>query len=467
MEPMRKPLVARFAATLTAAMLLGSADAAFAGAVYVPVPDPIDNSGSTHAIQIWITNGGTASRTYAATFLDAESDGTQRSTTPAQTPVTAGRTSILSGVSTPGKNGLLEISTSATISIEARLYSTSADAQTTTVSPVPVISSANLFAAGATAVVLGLRRDLSQGDVTSLGVVNLGQQASQCEVDFFRADGSQIGSTSSLTFKPLSLRFFADAFGLLSEQQTADARAQVSCDQPFYVYATIYMGANSQMMMVTPAGSGASTLVAPGSGSGGGGTGTPPPAGGSILFSAAGVFHTASPGNEKKTFDIVLPSALSLRKMVVDLDFVPGPWNRAKIPGNHAILWLYRSTFRSNTIANVNAFSPPKLTFKAAQNINLPAGDLTQTEQGIAWVQGKHYHLQYTYDAEHGMVTAVLSSGGTTLKTLSYPGTAPNGVLDIPAKGLTAEFGHYADQEGPEVASYGWSYANFQIMGFQ
>jgi hypothetical protein len=463
MEPMRKPLVARFAAILAAAML-GSTGGAFAGAVYVPVPDPINSSGSTHAIQVWITNGGTASRTYGATFLDAESDGTQRSTAPAQTPVTAGRTSILSGVSTPGKNGLLEINTSATMSIEARLYSTSADAETTTISPVPVISSANLFAAASTATVLGLRRDPTQGDFTDLGVVNLGQQASQCQVDFFRADGSQIGATSSLTFKPLSLRFFADAFGLLSEQQTADARAQVSCDQPFYVYATIYTGANSQMMMVTPAGSGASTLVAPGSGSGG--TGTPPPAGGSVLFSAAGVFHTASPGNEKKTFDIVLPAAVSLRKMVIDMDFVPGPWNRAKVPGNHAILWLYRSVFRSNTIANVNAFSPPKLTFKAAQNINLPAGDLTQTEQGIAWVQGKHYHLQYTYDAEHGMVTAVLSSGGTTLKTLSYPGTAPSGVLDIPAKGLTAEFGHYADQEGPEVASYGWSYANFQIMGF-
>ena len=80
-------------------------------------------------------------------------------------------------------------------------------------------------------------------------------------------------------------------------------------------------------------------------------------------------------------------------------------------------------------------------------------------------MQGKTYHLQYTYDAEHGTVTAVLSSGGATVKTLQFPSTAPNGVLDVPATGLTAEFGHYADQEGPEVASYGWSYANLQITG--
>ena len=30
---------------------------------------------------------------------------------------------------------------------------------------------------------------------------------------------------------------------------------------------------------------------------------------------------------------------------------------------------------------------------------------------------------------------------------------------------MTAEFGHYANQEGPEVASYGWQYANLQIQG--
>jgi hypothetical protein len=462
MEPMRKPLVVCFAAAL--AITLGAADGAFAGAVYVPVPDPINSTtGSTHAVQLWITNGGPASHTYSATFLDAESDGTKRSSTPPpQTAVAGGRTSILGGISVPGKNGLLEINTSATVSIEARLYSTSADAQTTTVSQVPVISSANLLAAGATAVVLGLRRDPASGDVTNLGVVNLGQQTAQCEVDFFRADGSQIGSTASLTFKPLSLRFFSDAFGLLGEQQTADARAQVTCDQPFYTYATIYTGNNSQLMVAAPAGSGASTLNAPGSS---GSQGPPPAGGGSVLFSAAGVFHTAAPGNEKKTFNIVLPNALSLRKMVIDMDFVPGPWNRAKVPGNHAVIWLYRDKFRGNTIANVNAFSPPKMTLKAAQNVNLGAGDLTGIEQGVSWVQGKTYHLQYTYDAEHGMVTAVLSSGGATLKTLQFPSTAPNGVLDVPATGLTAEFGHYADQSGPEVASYGWSYANLQITG--
>jgi len=464
---MRKSLVAVGAALLAA----GTAGAAFAGAVYIPVPDPVTAAGSTHVVQLWMTNTGTAQSTYTATVLDAGTDGTQR---PAQGPpasaIGAGRTSILKGIGTAGKVGLLEVATTSSMSVEARLISTAPNGLTTSVSPVPLISSGNLLDTGKTAVLLGLRRDNTHGDYTNLGVVNLAKQASQCEIKLFRADGSQIGATAAVTFKPLSMRFFSDAFQLLGELDAADARTEVSCNQPFYAYATLYTALSSQMLFITPAPSGSSTLPGPGDSGSGGGTGGGNGGGGgsggtTTIFTASGTFHTAAPGNEKKTFDITLPAPLSLRRMVIEMDVTPGPWNRAKTPGNHAILWLYRGKFRSNTIANVNAFSPPKLSFKASQNIDLPPGGTTQDEQGFSWVQGQRYHLKYTYDSEHGTITAVLSSGGTTLKTLTFNSTAPNGVLDVPATGLTAEFGHYANQEGPEVASYGWSYANLQITG--
>jgi hypothetical protein len=469
MEPMRKSLFGAQAAVLAAVLATGTSAAAFAGAVYVPVPDPISAAGSTHVVQLWMTNTGTTQGTYTATVLDAETDGSQR---PAQGPpasaIAAGRTSVLNGIGTVGKTGLLEVATSSSVSVEARLISTTPNGLTTSVTPVPLISSDNLLPAGKTAALLGLRRDNVHGDYTNLGIVNLAKQASQCEIKLFRADGSQIGATATVTFKPLSLRLFADAFGLLGELQAADARAEVSCNQPFYIFSTIYTAASSEMLFVTPAATGASTLPGPGDsgGGGGGGNGGGGGSGGTTtIFTASGTFHTATPGHEKKTFDITLPAPLSLRRMVIDMDVIPGPWNRAKTPGNHAVLWLYRGKFRGNTIANVNAFSPPKTTLKAAQNLELPPGGTTQDEQGVPWVQGQRYHLKYTYDAEHGTVTAVLSSNGTTIKTLTFTSTAPNHVLDVPATGLTAEFGHYADQEGPEVASYGWSYANLQITG--
>jgi hypothetical protein len=458
MDPMGKKLVARLGVCF-AILAMGTAGAR-AGTVYIPVPDTVNSStGSTHVMTVWITNGGTAQSPYTTTLLNADADGTQRPSTPSPSiPVAAGRTTLLGGIGAPGKVGLLEINASSAMSIEARLVNTAPNGQSFSLGAVPLISSANLFDAGKTASILGLRRDLSRGDFSSLGVVNLAQQAAQCQVKLFRADGSQVAATAALTFKPLSLRFFSDAYGLLGEPQVADGHAEVSCDHPFYAYGTLYSQSNSQLLFLTPAASGTSTLTAPG------GVQGPPTGDGSILFSAPGLFHTPAPGNEKKIFQIPVPTAMSLRKMVVDMDVVPGPWNRAKIPGNHAILWLYRGRFRSNTIANVNAFSAPKMTLKAAQNINLPAHNDTQSEQGVAWVQGQSYHLQYTYDAEHGVVTAVLSSGGATIKTLQLPATAPNGVLDLsPATGIRAEFGHYSNQEGPEVATFGWQYLNLQI----
>jgi hypothetical protein len=461
---MRQPLVARAAAGL-AGLLLGTAGAAFAGAVYLPVPDPVNSStGSTHVVQVWITNTGGAQGPYTATFLPADSDGTQRTAAnPTQrSPIAAGRTSILDGIGTPGSTGLLEIDAAQTMSVEGRLFSTPPTGTSPSVSSVPAISSANLFATGTTAVLLGLRRDLTHGDVANLGIANLAQQAAQCQVKLFRADGSQVATTATLTFKPLSLRSFGDAFGLLGEQQAADARAEVSCNQPFYAYATQYSGASAQLSFILPAASGTSTLTVPGNG-----TTNPPPTGGgdgSILFTAPGVFHTPSPGNEKKTFQIPVATAMSLKKMVIDMDITPGAWNRAKVPGNHALIWLYRGKFRGNTIANVNAFSPPTSSFKAAQNINLPAGSDRHNDKKITWVQGQKYHIRFTYDAEHGTVTALLTSLGATVASVTVEATAPNNVLDLsPAVGMTAEFGHYANQSGPEVASYGWQYANLQI----
>jgi hypothetical protein len=448
---MRKPLAACLAISL-----LAGASAAFAGAVYVPVVDPAGTAGSSHDLKIWVTNAGTAQKSYSATFLVAESDGTKRPTKAAETPVPAGRTSVLGGIGQHGQIGLLEIDASAQMSIEARLINTSPGGQITQ-SLVPVISSENLFTAGETAVLQGLGRDDARGDMSSLGIVNLAQQASQCEVRIFRADGSAIGGTVVLSFKPLSLRHFTDAFNVLGQLSLADARFHISCNQPFYAYASIFVKATSQVVFVAPSATGASTLVIPG------GTATPPPAAGAVVYSIPGLFHTATTQKPKEQREIPLERDLSLKRLVIDMEFIPGPWNPEKVPGNHGLIWLYRDKFRSNTIANVNAFSPPKMTLKSAQNINIAPPGMTKGEGGVPWEQGKRYHVKYTYDAEHQVVSVVLSAGGTTLRSYTFEGSAPNRVLTVSAKGLTVDFGHYAGQEGPEVASYGWRYYDFRV----
>jgi hypothetical protein len=440
---------------LTLALPLLQAAPASAGAVYVPVLNPAGAAGDLHSTEVWVTNTATAQRGFAAVFLQAGTDGTQKSGSSPEVPVPAKRTFLLANPS--NTLGLLEIGSSQEIGVVARLINTSPNGLQT-LSAVPVISSANRIEAKGVVHLVGLERDATRGDATHLGIANLGQAASTCEVKFYRVDGTQIGATVNLSFPPLSLRQFDDALGSLGEQRIADARVQVSCSQPFYAYAALLTQPAAQITFIVP--SALTTATTTGGGGGGGGTGN------SVVFQKSGLLHTAAPGNPKGYVDIPITSAMSLKRMVIDMEFVPGPWNREKIPGNHAIIWLYRGKFRGNTVANVNAFGPNKYTIKMNQNVDLGPGQVTAQEMPLQLQQGQRYHLHYTYNAATNVITTEVSSGGKLLKSMTMAGTAQAGILTVEPPKLNVEFGHFPGQDGPEIPSWGWSYYDLKVEMF-
>jgi hypothetical protein len=449
---MKRTTLAGLALCLSLPLL--EAAPASAGAVYVPVLNPAWADGSLHTTEIWVSNPGTAQRGFASVFIPAGTDGSQKSGTSPEVPVPARRTFLLANPSNTA--GLLEISASQEVAVDARLSNVSANGLESR-SAVPVISTWNQIAAKGVAHLVGLERDATRGDATHLGIVNLGKTAAQCEVKLYRLDGTQIGPTATLSFPALSIRQFDDALGTLGEQRITDARAQVSCGQPFYAYAALLKQPGSQITFLVPSG-----LTSATSGGGDGG-GTTSGSGNSVVFQKSGLLHTATPGNPKGYVDVPVQSAMSLKRMVIDMEFVPGPWNREKIPGNHAIIWLYRGKFRSNTVANVNAFGPNKYTVKMNQNVDLGAGQVTSNEMPLQLQQGQRYHLHYVYDAATNQITAEISSGGKLLKTLHATGTAQNNVLTVAPPKLNVEFGHFPGQEGPEIPSWGWSYYDLRV----
>lgn len=442
---------------------LGLVSPVFAGSVYVPIQNPAGSDGSTHSTEVWVSNSGTDNRPVSSTFLAAGTNGTQRTGNPAQTvQVVAGRTLLLQGLGAAGKTGLLEVETSARMMVEARLKSTAPNGAVS-VTALPVISSANAVQPNQPAHMLGLRRDAARGERTDLVLVNLAREgAALCNVGFYRSNGTQIGTDTTLSVPALSSLYFTDAFGLLNESNVSDARAQVSCNRQFFAYTPVFYPASSQYVFVTPSASGASTLGGSSSGGGGGTTTTA----GAVVFERNGPIHVATTSNPKGIVDIVVPRAMSLRRMVVDVDFIPGPWNRLKNPGNHAIIWIHRNIgaqeFRSNSVVNVNAFSN-KNTIKMNQNVDLPGGNQTVAEKSVPWVQGQLYHLRYVYDAENQWITATLTSNGAQVATMGMVGTANNRALRVEPGKLRTEFGHYDFQEGPELASYGWQYMNLKV----
>lgn len=442
-------------ATLAAIALCTASFPVWAGPVYVPVTLPNWYDGSLHSTEVWVSNPAGAQRGFSTYFIPAGVDGTHSGGS--EIPVPGLRTFLLSNVGPT--SGLLEVRSGQEMSVEAQLINTSPSGIQTR-SKVPVISPANTVAAGKTAHLVGLERDPGRGTVSNLGVVNLGSQAAQCEVKLYRVNGTPIGSTVTLSFFALSLRQFDDALGAMGEQKISDARVQVTCNQPFFVFASVVNLPLSQIWFLEPS---ASTV------SDGGGNPNPTPGpGNSIVFQKSGHLHTATPPNNAKgTINIPIQKTLAVKRLVIDLDFVPGPWNLERVPGNHAIIWLYRGKFRSNTVANVNAFGPSKFTIKMNQNVDLAPPQVTNAEAGLPLEQGTRYHLRYVYDATTNQITAEVSQAGTLLKTLRMAGTASGNILTVHPPALNVEFGHYPGQEGPEIPSWGWSYSDLKVEMFQ
>ena len=444
---MKKRLVLAFIAAL-------SVSPAFAGFVYVPVLDRNGSGGSSHLTEVWVSNSGTQERRYGTLFLPAGTDGTQRPVPSTKATLLPLRTGKLAGISSPGAPGLLEIEAGTQVLVHARMANSPASGFAGA-TEVPVISSDNALAAGSTAHLQGLFRDTS-GSYTDLGIVNLSTQAAACDVSVFRADGTQLGGTARVAVQPLSLRHFGDALLTLGAASIADARAQISCDRLFFAFAPLFTASRTLLTFVTPSASGASTLAGPAG---------PGPAPGAIVFERTGQVHAPAAGQETRTINVPVAQPLALRRFIVEWDVVPGPWTATRPDGNHNLIWIHRGKYRSNTLANVNTFGPPRSGIKNTQNVDMAAKAVTMQEVPLTLQQGVLYHLRYVYDAETNRITLTVTSGGATVATLEMNGSAINKTITVPATGLFVQFGHTAAQAagGIEFPTYGWVYSNLRI----
>lgn len=441
-----------------ALLTAGAAAPAFAGKVYIPFVDRTV-SGSSHETEIWLANAGAQERRYELNVLPADTDGNLPRTGGVQNLVMPGRTVRLNRVSSPGAFGLIEIEAAPQILIDARLVSTP-PAGAALQSPVPVISSENTLAAGQNAHLLGLTRS-NAGASSDLGVVNLDRLSAQCGVAFTRADGTAIGSTIDIAVKPLAVSHFDDVLGILGENQAADVRVQVSCNRTFYAYATVFNPTARTLSFVTPAATGASTL-----GTDGTNPPPPPPPGNAIVFESLGLVHAPTVGNESRVLAVPVSGTLSLRRLTIEWDVTPGPWTASRPDASHNMIWVHRGDkYRSNTMANVNAFGPPRSVVRSNQNMDLGARQVTSDEEAIVLQQGVTYHFRHVYDAESRTVTLTISAGGQTLATLQHAATARTGILVVPSTGLRVHFGHGAPTtaQSTELPTYGWEYRDLRI----
>lgn len=408
------------AAAALSSLVLCSAVAA--ETVYVPIVAV--PGGRT---EVRLANLGTGELPVASRFVSADG-----AAAPAVLDaVPADSSLVLAGVAPAGESGLLAVEAAGELLAGGWLASRATDGGER-FSMIPALSERNALPAGEVARLAGLARD---GLAARVGVVNLGEVPARCTIAADSQAAEALVPARGLRFAPAA---------------AAAGTAEVGCDQPFWAFA-LASGADGGVSVVAPT----DPLAA-----------APSPAEaapGAIVYEALGLLHTASRQHEKKQLLVPIDKRLALKKMVVEFDVVPGPWHPKSPNGNHALIWVYRGRFRSNTIANVNAFGPGKDFVKMNQNVDLPARHVTNAKAPLALQKDATYHVRYVYDAASRRATTVVSQDGAVVATMSMEATAKNRTLEVAATGLVTEFGHYSGQHGPEVPSWGWRYLNLRI----
>ncbi len=384
---MRRPLVGGLLAVLFAL-----AGPGFAGTVYIPVAAAVEIDGVTYETRVAISNDGTDTAEFRTFFIPVGTDGTERGGAEGQLIV------LLPGATfetTPeaGFLGLLEVSGDPDLVFDARLIGV-LDGDELLGVQVPVITSQNLTGANQTGHLQGWLRDATH--LASFGVVNLGHQSSTCSVDVLRDDGLPLIEAVDLVWPGLSLRHFDDSvLALLG--QFEDARAAVTCDQPFYTYATTLDLETAEAAFIAPSALGTSTLSIPGAG--------PACPVGSFCFEFPGVFHSPSPGNLVKRVQTTPPPG-QYRRIHATLKVVHGGWAPGNSSGVHNIFWFARDRNR-DLFGYLNVKGPGANEIFFRHGIGLEQGQKPRVTQGLAMNPGETYEFEYTYDTEQRFIDVV------------------------------------------------------------
>ena len=458
--------------------LFASLAPAYAGTVYVPVAPQQRVGDVSYRTQIAVSNPGGVTRQLTATFIQSGRDGMRTGGSKGSVNVPAHGTSLLTNFAPAGREGMLEITGSEQLAVSARLEAVSAAGRVVSSTPLPVIGSEALIPGGSTAHLQGIGRNAA-GYQHRFGLVNLGTEAAACTVTAWRADGAPVGSPVRLTAQPRSHAAVPGPFAALGAAFFRDARLEVTCDEPFFVYA-LQLGPQGAGLVSTPSLTLQSDLAsvdeisrARDDGGGGGGRegggqgdedddtggedngGGDDGGGGSTVsgqdnVSHKGVFLSARQGDSYKAFELPLRSGVRYKKVTVDFDLYVNKWST---PLFHSIASLRR---------NDRTLYYGLLVRSDRRKTIIDLGR-EKTATGVGpWAQKGNYHIRMTADAQARSITMEMFQGGNLVHTVSGPMT--NWDLSVSAKTrIRVDFGATKVADGAYFPPYGWKYSNLTV----
>lgn len=436
------------------ALLAITAAPVLAGTVYVPLVVDQEQGDNLVMTEIRVTNNGQNIASFTYLVLPSLTDGSER-------PDDAGTeillqphtTFLLTDLVAPGESAMVEIDADAEISVSSRLVSFNGQGERLLGAEAPVLSSDNLVQPSTPAYLNGWNR-IPGTQITDFHIINLGVQQATCFAWLYGPQGALLVNAAEFGVLPVSQRSIADVLGLVGLGAAEDISAVFNCDQPYYPYATTVDPISGQILYMSPSGSGRSNLLPPGQ--------SEPPIDNATVFELPGVFHRPTVGNESAHFDVPMPGNPSFSRIVLDMDFTHGGWN---VPSsdNHGIFWLNRGrVWRSNLFGYVNAFGPGRNELRLAFNAGIAPGDIIARPAGFAFQPGQAYHVTYDFNTNTNRITLTVSQGGTPVVTITE--TPRVNRVNTVDNNWFVVFGHETGAVGPEVPTYGWTYANLRVQ---
>ncbi|HEX9670932.1 MAG TPA: hypothetical protein VGC93_15780 [Thermoanaerobaculia bacterium] len=460
----------RRSALLLVLALLAPLAPALAGTVYVPVATHQTVGSVTYKTGVWVSNPSDVPRRFTTAFIATDTDGTRRTVTGAAT-VPARGSFLLTNVAPRGGHGMLEINGAPQLVVRARLDAVGTGGKVLSSAPVPVVTAENWVPAGKTAHLQGL--GTPAGGVAGFGLLNLAWKQGTCTLEAFRPDGGSIGRLAGFKVAALGHRqpqqlLAAHGAGLLT-----DARIEVTCDRPFYVYSTQLSTDGGRTAFVEPSAR-LSDMEQPGrptDGEDGNGKGNPPeppadpptnpptgpappttptaPPAGTVL-AAPGVFLDVRQGDSYKAYELPLALDVKYKKLTVDFDLYLHRWQSTWF---HGITSLKRND-KTLYYGLLLKGSPTKTI--------VDLGRERQIKENFNWQERTDYHVRMIYDVPARKVTAQISRNGAVVHSV----TGKMGVADLRAFSkfrVRIDFGLPGVAHSAYFPPYGSRYSNLEV----
>ena len=398
------------------------------------VPNPLREDTSKPATKLEMSKGGT--RRLNVTFIPTGVDGTGRTGTSAvvdnrnEKPDVFNVAPFITGV------GMLKLVNEPGPTVgSGTLFLNKGE---TLVWSMPIITSANWFQASSTAFMQNLAR--TANGHSNVEIMNFGTATATCQLQLKRPAGTLLGAARSIPLLPLSHLVVEDPLlGALATPTGAGLRAEVSCNQPFYAYATFVDPDMAKFRMLYP-------LNAP-----------PAPVVETVSLDRNGTFFSPAAGRSEMGIDIPLVVGRHYRAATIDFDvniheFTPlftGLVGMFHTGGARFNKTLYFGTFvrgfRSRTLVDLGS-----AVVEPAMQAN------------TNWQQGATHHVMIVYDTQAATMRMQVTRGGTVV--LDRVISAYNlELVDTGGKPVKLNFGLGGVADGAYFPPLGWKFSNLKV----